>query len=165
MTRVLALAWMILFSATIHSLAARKQNMTPESLLENIAWSFAEPIPDSPSDLVSAVAAYHAEINYPFDKKALTMLSPLSRLDATYSYKVEIPGKTMWEDVQWKKIPVVVRIDGGGKRLTYADILWQLHKEAHKNLKDDDHHYFEGLFLLPQPLESGVPAYEVYIGS
>jgi hypothetical protein len=145
--------------AACEPIAQMDHGMIPNLLLENVAWSFAEPVPASPKELVDAVAAYHMKINYPHDAKVLNLATTLLQLDATYTYGVQRA------DGEWDIIPVVVRVDGGGKRLSYADILWQLHAKAHKHLKSQDKHYFEGLSLLPKSFVSTVPAYEVYLGS
>jgi hypothetical protein len=130
-------------------------------MLSHVAWSFSEPPPASPSALVSAVVArYNANYKESFDADILTSPSPLSRFDATYTYGVQRPSG------QWDEVRVVVRIDGGANPLTYADILWQLHRRAYENLKDQDHHFFEGLTRVPGVFyEQEVPVYEVELGS
>lgn len=135
------------------------QSMFEKSVLDNMAWSFSEPVPSSPEELINAVDAYHKQINFPHSAASLNLPSSVLRLDAVYKYYVQR------ENCDWDEIPVTIRIDGRGKLLTYAEILWQLHVKAHEHLKDQDHHYFEGLHLLPNSYEIGVPAYEMYLGS
>jgi hypothetical protein len=135
------------------------QSLLEESVLDDIAWSFSEPVPGSPEELVKAVDAYHKQINFPHSAASLNLPSRALRIDATYKYYVQR------ENGGWDAIPALIRIDGRGKLLTYADILWQLHVKAHEHLKGQDHHFFEGLHLLPNSYETGVPAYEVYLGS
>ena len=60
-----------------------------------------------------------------------------------------------------------IKIPGNGKYLTYAEILWQIHKAVYENLKDKNHKYFEGLELIDEDDENekGVPLYDMYLGS
>jgi hypothetical protein len=165
MIKVNTIILILFFVLVADSLAMKKQKDIPEILLEDTAWSFAEPISSSPSEFVNAVVLYHKEVlDESFDTKYLTSKSPLVRLDIKYNYAVQIPGNTPWDDVTWIRKPMVVRIKGNGTYLTYAEILWQLHKEVHKYLKDQDNHYFEGLALLPNS-NKGTPVYELYLGS
>jgi hypothetical protein len=145
-------------------LAKKEKNMAPEFMLEYICWSFKEPIPNSLSDLIKAIAAYHKEIGEPpLDQKLFTSLSALNQFDISYTYARSKPnlenGMIIWED-----IPMIVRINGSKEYLTYADIFFQLHKAVHPYLKDQDHHYFEGLALLENSKEVA-PVYELYLGS
>ncbi|WP_156829854.1 hypothetical protein [Methylovulum miyakonense] len=139
--------------------------MEPDLMLESVAWSFKEPIPDSPSALTNAISVYYDEINIPkpFDKNLLTSTSPLERLDVTYIYALPKINKKN-NLIEWEKVPMIVKIDGGGKFLTYADILWQLHKAVYTYLKNDDHHFFEGLEFSGKN-EEGVAEYEMWLGN
>ncbi len=139
--------------------------MEPDLMLEFVAWSFKESIPDSPSALIDAISVYYVEINEPepFDKKLLALTSPLKRLDVGYTYflpKTNEKNKL----IEWERIPMIVRIDGKGKFLTYADILWQLHTAVYPYLKDEDHHYFEGLEFSGKNKE-GIAEYEMWLGN
>lgn len=136
-----------------------KQSVLPSSFIDTVAWSFAEPVPTSSDELVKAVAEYHAKIRRPFNSGELTATSPFRRVDTTYTYATQRPSG------DWEHIEVTVRIDGEGKYLSYADILWKLHHVAHEHLKNQDHHYFEGFHILPTRENSDTPRYEVYLGS
>lgn len=136
-----------------------KQTLLPSSFLDSVAWSFAEPVPKFSTEMVDAVAAYHAKNHRPFHPDELTGTSPFFRLDATYTYAIQRPSG------DWEHVPVTVRIDGNGKYLTYGEILWQLHRVAHEHLKDQDHQYFEGFAILPARENHDTPFYEVYLGS
>lgn len=156
---MVGLAWLIVPLTACEPAVQMGGAMRSDLLLENVAWSFAEPVPASPQETVDAVAAYYAKIHYLHDANDLNLLTPLLVLDATYFYGVQRA------DGGWDSIPMVVRINGGGKPLSYADILWQLHSNAHVHLKSQDKHYFEGLSLLPTSRSEGVPSYAVYLGS
>ena len=128
-------------------------------LLQDIAWSFSEPVPSSPEELVDAVESYHARLNLSFNRAELTDFSPFTCLDISYEYAVEV------DDGDWDDVSVMVRVGDGSRKLAFAEILWRLHFHAHPVLKDQDHHFFEGLALLEEEIEEGIPAYEVYLGS
>jgi len=128
--------------------------------MPRLAWSFAEPIPASVEDLISRLDAYAKSIKRKLDKRELQKAFPGKRLDVEYEYRVRRSDSGPWETLK-----VVTRVEERGAPLTYADILLQLHQASHKHLKDEDRHYFEGLYLLERPFEAGVPAYEVYLGS
>ena len=134
--------------------------MLPEFLFENVSWSFSEPIPKSPPDLIVGVIKYYDEVyGEIFQRELLTAKSPFIRLNVTYEYAIQrASGK-------WDDIDETVRIDGNGTYLTYADILWQLHKAVYENVKDNNHHYFEGLDLSEDEDEEGVPIYKMWLGS
>jgi len=139
--------------------------VAPDLMLETVAWSFKEPLPDSPTALIAAVSVYHAEINEPepFDKTLLASTSPFKRL--AVRYKCWLPQTNEQNQVlEWGMVEMTASIDGGGKWLTYADILWQLHKAVYPYLQHNDHHYFEGLELTGESPES-VTEYTVWLGS
>jgi len=149
-----------LFLVEANHLFTQKGNqLKSKVLLPDTAWSFAQPIPASPELLIEAVEKYHASIKCPFDKGALTALSPLTKVDLEYDYAIQRSSG------EWEHIPVVVRVGDGTRSLSYAEILWKLHSAAHEHLHDQDHHYFEGLAPKEKDINPGVPAYEVYLGS
>lgn len=132
----------------------------PDLLLENIYWSFKEPVPKSSTDFITAIKRYYDQVfKQHFDENLLTDLSPFYSLDIGYSYA------TQKADGAWDDISMLVRIDGGKNRLSNADILWQLHKNVHTYLKDQDHCYFEGLGLCSEENELGIPYYLIWLGS
>ena len=128
-------------------------------MMEDIYWSFEEPIPTSPEQMVQAVEKYHNTSGTPFNKGSLTAISPFSKLDIEYEYA------TQNTTGDWEYFPVVVRVGDGTHMLSYAEILWQLHSKAHQHLRDQDNHYFEGLAAKERTINSGVSTYEVYLGS
>ncbi len=135
-------------------------NILPEVLLDNIYWSFKEPVPNSPVNLVEAVSKYYLEVfKEHLDKTLLIEQSPFFKLNVTYTYSARKPTG------EWQDIPMKIRIDGRGKRLSYADILWQIHKAVYENLKNRDHHYFEGLEIIQVEDENEVPLYKIWLGN
>ena len=77
--------------------------MIPEVLLADVWWSFSEPIPKSPSDLVEEVTKYYAEVHEKtFQKDLLTKQSPLLCLNISYKYMKYIKTKNEWQKVYEK---------------------------------------------------------------
>ena len=97
----------------------------PEFLLENIYWSFKEPIPDSSNEFIKAIKRYYEEVfKQHLNENLLVVQSPFYCLDIGFSYATQKPDG-IWDDKS-----MIVRIDGGNIRLSNADILWQLHKKS-----------------------------------
>ena len=130
--------------------------MVPDSIPPKLAWSFSEPIPASPQQLVEQLDAYARMLDRTLDRSELDQVFPGDKLDVNYY--------DSWQFSLWRT-PKVIRIAAMGEQLTYADILFRLHRRLHLELKDRDHRYFEGLYLLDRQHDPGVPVYEMYLGS
>jgi hypothetical protein len=134
--------------------------MFPKTMLENLDWCFKEPVPMSSEEFIKAVKNRYKEVfNEDFDATILTVLSSLTRLDIRYSYGVQRP------DGYWDDIFVTFRVEVEGEFLSYANILWKIHKNAHNYLKDQDSCFFEGLYLADEEREAGIPLYDIFLGS
>ena len=130
----------------------------PRKILPDLAWSFKEPLPANPALFVSALRAYGESVKAPVVEAELQSRFPLPSLDVEYTYaKQEDSG--FWTDV-----PVKVRISRSAPP-TYAEVLFELHIASAEKLQDQDHSYFEGLWLLDREYEKGIPVYELYLGS
>ncbi len=127
--------------------------------MSNIAWSFSEPPPASPELLVDAVSLYSKSIHSAFERQFLTDLTPYTQLDLVYQYTVQKP------DASWSDVEEVISIGDGLHPLSNAEILWTLHNAAYAHLKNEDHHYFEGLSPLKNNIRPGVQAFDVSLGS
>ena len=149
----------LFLAAWIHLFSQKGNQLKSNVLLRDTAWSFKQPAPASPALLIDAVEKYHVQIKFPFDKGALTSISPFTQVDLEYEYSVQKPNG------EWEHMPVVVRVGDGTHSLSYGEILWRLHAEAHQHLHNQDQHYFEGLAPKEKAINPGVPAYEVYLGS
>lgn len=130
----------------------------PHLILQDLAWSMAEPMPATPAALMQALDEYARSIDRTLDKTELQRRFPGRALDIRFSYAVEpSPGK-------WKDIGRMVAVRHASPP-TYLDILFQLHRESHALLVDQDHHYFEGLLLEEPDGGKGVPRYALMQGS
>jgi hypothetical protein len=149
-----------LLLVVLNHLSVYKGNsLKSKVLLRDICWSFAEPIPTSPANLIEAAEKYAFQIECQFDKRKLTTLSPFTMVDLEYKYSIQKPNGS------WEYVAIVVSVGDGIHLLSYAEILWELHVAAHKHLENKDNHYFEGLIRKEKEINHGVPAYEVYLGS
>lgn len=149
----------VLFLSACEPPLAQEKNLVPQALLQNVAWSFSEPESTTASNFIDAVASYSARVKAPFNRADFTAESPVQVMNVKFSYGIQ---KTSGE---WQTISVVERVEGSGTKLTNAEILLQIHRKAHTVLRTDDHHYFEGLQLLPSSARENVPTYEVLLGS
>jgi hypothetical protein len=117
----------------------------------------ADEIPASPEALVEAVAAWEKELHDDdpdyemFDAKRLNKLSGLTVLDVCFDQHL-LRGKSR-----------IKRIGDGEHDMTYADIMFRLHRSVAKN-KLGDHVYFEGWEYKGMD-EDGVPQFVPYMGS
>ena len=130
----------------------------PRNVLPGLAWSFKEPTQASPSLFQASVRAYGESVKAPVAEAELQTRFPLNSLDIEYSYARRI------ESGEWVDVPVKIRIRRSSPP-TYGELLYELHTASVEALRDQDHCYFEGLVLLDRQNESGIPVYELYLGS
>src|SRR3989338_3708892 len=132
--------------------------MYPEWILPDLLWSIAEPVPSDINDFRAALIEYGSDIQAEQDFSEFDQLFLSPAVDIQYSYGVQTPSGE-WEDVK-----EVVRVQSD-RLLSHGELVLRLHEAAHRHLVDQDHHYFEGLELMPESFENGVPAYELSTGS
>jgi hypothetical protein len=130
----------------------------PKSVLPDLAWSFKQPLPTSPAEFAAALRAYGKEVKVPVSEPELQTRFPLPSLDVTYTYAQR------GESGAWTDVPVTVRIRRA-EPPTYTQLLYEVHFASAEKLKDQDHCFFEGLWLTELENERGVPVYELYLGS
>lgn len=132
----------------------------PTILLRDVYWSFAEPAPNTPEELVAALREYATEVEVA-DTSA-KLLRPLPFADVCIRFSYGSRGESgEWRD-ETKELRVVAPPPS---RLTGAVLLWELHVACHATVGANDHHYFEG-FELVSPACGDVPAvYEAILGS
>jgi hypothetical protein len=130
----------------------------PRNVLPDLAWSFKEPTQANPSLFLASVRAYGESIKAPVAEAELQTRFPLNALDIEYSYAKRL------ESGEWVDVPVKIRIRRSSPP-TYGELLYELHTASAEALRDQDHCYFEGLVLLDRQNESGIPVYELYLGS
>jgi hypothetical protein len=129
----------------------------PRTILPSLAWSFKEPLPATPSLFLAALRAYGERIRSPLDEAELETRFPLNSIDVEYSYAEETESG-------WLEIPATIRVRRTAS-FTYAELLYEIHSASADKLHDQDHSYFEGLVLLERQNETGIPVYEMYLGS
>lgn len=129
----------------------------PKSLLRDVYWSFAEPIPSSPEALVGAAEEYAGSIEVPSPALALRSSLPFSSASVNYQYMVR------GADGKWENVRQTIRVQSHTGPLTGASLLWELHIGCQGNVASGDHYYFEGLELLDG--SSQEPVYELCLGS
>ena len=130
----------------------------PQEILPDLAWSLAEPLQASPASLLEALQAYAAISGTRVDVAQLQTRFPSGSLDIHYSYTVRTASGASIDTTGAVRIRQT-------EAPSYLDILFELHQAAQPYMRNQDHRYFEGLYLLPLQLEPGVPIYELQTGS
>ena len=132
----------------------------PTNLLQDVYWSFAEPVPNSPEALVDALREYAAELEVPDGSAKLLQPLPFADVRVSYSYGYRT------ESGEWRNETKELRVVAPPRsRLTGAALLWELHVACHATVGAEDHHYFEGFDLVSQAGGGSPAAYEVILGS
>ncbi|MBN8758320.1 MULTISPECIES: hypothetical protein [Variovorax] len=130
----------------------------PNTILRDLAWSFSRDTPESIAEWEEALSAYGEDIGMPVDREKLWLVLPVRALDVQYTYWV-VGNNNEWQP---KSRVVSVR---ASRLLSCSEILFEVHKASHAELEDQDHRFFEGLELLDEVFEEGVPAYKMLLGS
>ena len=132
----------------------------PSYLLENVYWSFTEPVPESPAHLIEASRAYALDIGEQEQSKQLETRLPFSDVVLEFEHHLRDSNG------DWKSATEQVRVVGVGfSRLTGAELLWELHAGCASTLGQSDHHFFEGLELVHTGSVQTPPVYRVLLGS
>lgn len=132
----------------------------PKSLLTEVSWSFAEPVPQSPMALVDAACAYAADVGAQDPSRRLLQRLPVCDVRLRYEHSTSIANEG------WREVVDSVRVVGAQLgRLTGAELLWELHVACAATLGDSDRRYFEGLELEPDGANDLPPTYRVILGS
>lgn len=142
----------------LNSCGASLTDGAPELILPELRWSIAEPVPGDMQAFRSALVEYASEIEVEQDFSEFDQPFPGLAVDIQYTYAVRRPSG------QWDDLKEIVRVRSDHP-LTQGELVLRLHQAAHRHLVDQDHHFFEGLELMPQSFEPGVPAYELVTGS
>lgn len=142
----------------LNACGASSSHRAPELILPELRWSIAEPVPGDLQAFRSALVEYASEIEAEQDFSEFDLPFPGLAVDIQYTYGVQAPSG------QWDHLTEIVRIRSD-RPLTQGELVLRLHQAAHRHLVDQDHHFFEGLELMPRSLEPGVPAYELVTGS
>ncbi|MEO8418435.1 MAG: hypothetical protein ABI475_06910 [Methylophilaceae bacterium] len=133
---------------------------SPEGwLLYGVKWSFKNHSnPANTSELIQAIAHNHKDMGRDDMTEILMGESPFSKIDIAYEF---------FEPLNGHAGSAFRMATNDEQKLTYGQILMAIHMELSKALedKDTDRIYFKGLSPLPNPLEEGVPAYLVEVGS
>jgi len=130
----------------------------PEKLLTDLYWSFQATLPGNAQLMEAALREYHEDVGCDFNEKALLARLPISSLNIIFKYDQRgITGA-------WLKISEVVQIRRTAAP-TPSELLHELHFAVEDRLADQDHHFFEGLWLCDPKGADGLPVYELCLGS
>jgi hypothetical protein len=129
--------------------------MLPPKILPDLAWSFTVPTPPDFDNFLFEVREYGTSVHVPVIESELSTRFPLAAVDVHYKYSVLSSGK-------WVDVPAIVHVRLA-KSPSYAELLYEIHRAVYEHLQDEDHCFFEGLWLREG--SAGVPAYDMYLGS
>lgn len=132
----------------------------PPRLLEDVYWSFAEPVPASPDAFIEAARDYAADVETQDPSAQLRRPLPFSDVRILYSYGYRAESGE-WQD-RTNEVLVVASLS---EPLTGAALLWELHVACQATVGEDDHHFFEGLELVSAATAGQPPVYEIMLGS
>lgn len=133
---------------------------SPKTLLFDVYWSFAEPIPESPNAFIIAAREYAASIEAPDPSQILEAQLSISDIRIRYEYWIRRP------DDAWSSNDIDIRIMGHNfSKLTGAELLWELHLSCANTIGRDDGHFFEGLELEGEGCLNNPPIYRLLLGS
>lgn len=130
----------------------------PEELMGDIAWRFSKVVNGDRNDFFQSIVKYNLDIDNPINETEFTQELPISKIIVQYEYAVE-------EDSDWVEEMDTIEIIADKGKLSCLEMLHKIHIQAHANLKDLDHCYFEGLEYTEENSDDGTPIYEVILGS
>jgi hypothetical protein len=135
------------------------QRPLPRVILPDLLWSMSEPVPASTKEMVSALSAYAQDVKGSVNLAELETIYPRRTIDIRYKTWVRPSGVGEWSEVA-RVIPIRFQ-----REPTYADIMFELHKAVHAQLRKDDHRFFEGLEFSDGSAGEDTPIYELILGS
>lgn len=129
----------------------------PRQLMHQLPWSFVEPTQPTQAAFERAVSEYQRQIGTPPWRPEAVLL-PVGEIEVVY---------VRWAPRGKKPLRIRVRAPDGEPRLTTGAILFQIHAVAHDWFAGMDHHFFEGIDLVPSSAtgKGRVPVYELVVGS
>jgi hypothetical protein len=139
--------------------SANRQKELPRRILPDLLWSMSEPIPASSKEMVRALSAYAANVKGSINLAELETIYPWRSIDIHYTTWVRPSGVGEWTEVK-RVIPIRFQHEPA-----YAEIMFELHKASHAELREDDHHFFEGLEFSNGSTVKEPPVYALILGS
>ncbi|MEI3790883.1 MULTISPECIES: hypothetical protein [unclassified Chryseobacterium] len=129
-------------------------------ILQSILWNFTEQKFSDIENFRIALKDYNEKIT---DEKFLENLDkPILKIN-----KVAIQYEYWDENIEDIIEPDFLLNADNGQFFTTAELLFKIHNQVHEKLKDDDHHFFEGLELWTgeNPNYPDTPLYFLQQGS
>lgn len=127
----------------------------PTSIMRDILWSFmGDPMEDRDA-FSEAVRQYHLNIRDEdvWEPDQVVLQCPEMRLQYRY-----------WEEAEEKEGLLTIQSDNG-MSFTAVELLHKVHNAVVEQLREIDHHFFEGFSLLEQRTEGQSPLYRLSQGS
>jgi hypothetical protein len=125
----------------------------PRELMQDVAWSFTGPTFSSQAEFEYAVRQYQAEIfgEQTWQAEEVVLQSPRVRVENEYEEEPE------------EAVAELIADNPGG--FTAGELLFKVHNAFVGQLRDGDHHFFEGFSLAEEQVANRPPLYEIDLGS
>jgi hypothetical protein len=131
----------------------REGRRYPQDLLDDVLWSFVGEKFATQAEFVEAVREYAWQVQEEptWDPDAVVLRSP--RVRVMFDYWDE-PGELSAEFAA-----------DDGDAFTAGELLFKVHNAFVEQIREADHVFFEGFYLVRQRQDGGPPLYEMYLGS
>src|SRR5579872_3354439 len=127
----------------------------PLELMRGILWSFSGSLYQTEAEFVKAVLDYHHDLPSHLTWQPEQIVLRCADVEIQY---------ICWRDSHEIE-PRVHLHSPTGDHFTAAALLYSLHNAVVEDLRGMDHHFFEGLRLLPQTGNDAIPCYYLSLGS
>lgn len=136
----------------------------PDEIMPIVTWRFNDTLPDSLDEFEKKLYKQNKIFQNQLPEGVLSEEVGLKRLYVKYNYTIQ-EGTESNGDLIWKDLTAKILIESDNESLINSELLYKIHKKAVINLGDQDHSFFEGLYLLTDEFVGDVPTYEMYLGS
>lgn len=135
----------------------------PSELFKEVYWTFYEPVFGDQNTFRDHLKAYHKSIGYK------GKLPPIQWEEICIDFPKVVLQYVIFpdhEDGEISEPQILIEADNG-KNFKAKELLFKMHNALCEILKDEDHHFFEGLTFstIEDPDYEGVPVYFVDLGS
>lgn len=126
----------------------------PKEVMSNTRWAFYGGKYASQEDFVRAVTQYQTDMKTEWDPEQIVL--PYKEVTILYEYRDEDEEDQTEEDFN---------LTADKDFFTAGELLFKIHNQVVEKLENDDHHFFEGLILLSDDDNTGIPCYMLSQGS
>jgi hypothetical protein len=130
--------------------------LLPRDVMGSTLWSFIGTTFDDPATFSEEVRQYHIDVTGKDTWAPDLVVLPVPHVQLAYEY---------WDDNDDQIEDVLDLKSSNGRDFTALDLLFQLHNAVVEEIRDGDHHFFEGLTLDTEVPTGEIPQYLLNLGS